>query len=1197
MNTNTLKKFAQEANKKLVAQIGAKMDYVLNTDSVELREKEVQVRRLKEEITKTSKAQVIDKVAYTWFNRLMALRFMDVNDFQPLGVRVISPKDGFTTPELLDEVKQGHIPADLAVKKDRIFDLLDGKIPSPNPQNEVFKELLIGSCNHLHKTLPFLFERINDYTDLLLPDDLISDFSIVQDIRNGMSAEDCKEVEIIGWLYQFYISEKKDQVFASDEKVKKEDIPAATQLFTPRWIVEYMVQNTVGKLWLQNRPNSKLKEHMPYYIESASVQGSDCLKINSVEEIKLLDQACGSGHILVFGFDLFYKIYEEEGYNPNEIPQLILEKNLFGFEIDERAAQLASMALMLKARSSSRRLFRELVTPNILCYEDLKLSKAEIEDTFRLIGSQSSDALLHDFKVMGQVTNLGSLIYPHSSLAELQTIKTKLQEKASTTDAFLSYQIQQLQIAVHTLIQLGEKYHCVVDNPPYMGSGKMNKELSDFVKTNYPKSKADLMACFMEGGLKVLHSMGFLGMINQHSWMFLSSYEELRKDLVKNTFFDTLLHLGPRTFPEIGGEVVQNASFTFWNTQKDAKGTYIRLVDYDRSELKKDKTLEAIENSSCSWFHLADQKDFEKIPGRPIGYNFSASIISAFEGKKIKEFADPRIGLITGDSQRFLRNWNEVEIRKSNILKGVKWVKYQKGGDLRKWYGNNDFIINWENEGYACINENFAPNGRVKSHNYNGKFAFRKGIVWTKISGKGASFRYVDEGFMFDDAGPLCWVKNEDYLYPILGFFNSKIASFILERISPTLNLLPGNLNTLPVKFELGDINADFIKSMVDNFKLEWDSREWSWDFTKNQIISQKAVDIEESFDLFKQFWKNKFFQLHRNEEELNRQFIGIYGLQEEITPDIPLEEITILQDELNRESLKAQNDRLERDPETGLVKDYSNIQLTFDSKEVFAQFISYAVGCMFGRYSLDKEGLILANQGETLEDSLHVLTAEGIQSPTFLPDKDNIIPVLDDEWFEDDIVSRFKEFLRVTFGKENLEKNLAFVESAIGKDIRKYFVKDFYTDHIQRYKKRPIYWMFSSPKGSFNVLIYMHRYTPDTLSKILNDYLNQYREKLRARVEHLDQVIISGNSSVQTSLRAANEKDKIRAVLLELQEYERDILYPLATDRIAIDLDEGVLVNYNRFGKAIKEVAGLNDKKAKAKVREFDWIDVSTIR
>jgi hypothetical protein len=443
---------------------------------------------------------------------------------------------------------------------------------------------------------------------------------------------------------------------------------------------------------------------------------------------------------------------------------------------------------------------------------------------------------------------------------------------------------------------------------------------------------------------------------------------------------------------------------------------------------------------------------------------------------------------------------------------------------------------------------------------------------------------------------------DEKLNYSMLGYLNSKVST-IFQEVSPSFE--SGYINKIPYKeIDRNDLSL-IVKEIVLKSKGDWESHETSWDFTKCELLKNESLDIDESYDLYKQYRTTKFFQLHRNEEELNQQFIEIYGLQEELTPDVPLQEITILQDELDRGALKKETTRLPRDPETGLVSDYAGVQLSFDAQEVFSQFISYAVGCMFGRYSLDKEGLILANQGETLEDYLSVIASadvianheegSGKQSLTFMPDEDNIIPVLDDEWFEDDIAGRFKEFLKVTFGRENLDKNLAFVESCIGKDIRKYFVKDFYTDHIQRYKKRPIYWMFSSPKASFNVLIYMHRYTPDTLSKILNDYLNQYREKLKGRMEHLDHLIVSGSSTEQT--KAAKEKDKIRGVLMELQEYERDILYPLATERISIDLDDGVLVNYNKFGKAIKEVSGLNDKKAKAKVRAFDWIDTSEIR
>lgn len=1184
MNTNQLKKFAQQARKKLLEQIGAKLEFVLNNDTPELREKSSQVKLLKDAISQSGKFQLIDKVAYTWFNRFMALRFMDLNDYQPLGVKIITPKEGYTLPEVLVEAKQGHISEELQLNRQRIFDLIDGKIPSTNGQNEAFKELLVGACNHLNKILPFLFERINDYTELLLPDDLISELSIVQDIRDGMSEDDCSEVEVIGWLYQFYISEKKDEVFASKSAVKKEDIPAATQLFTPRWIVEYMVQNTVGKLWLQNKPNSRLKEHMPYFIESPSVSNEEYLKVNSIEELTLLDQACGSGHILVYGFDLLYKIYEEEGYNVTEIPELIIKNNLFGFEIDERASQLAGLAILLKARSYNRRFFRKEVEPNILCYKDLVLTKDEFTEALNLIGLQLSDELKHDLTLIQQATNYGSLIAPKTSSDKLEEVLGTIVSKENKGDVFLKYQLEQLKVAIQQLILLSRKYHCIVDNPPYMGGGNMNKVLGDYVKLNYPDSKADLMACFMEAGLNMLQPKGFLGMINQHSWMFLSSYEKLREKLIGTVFFDTNLHLGSRTFPEIGGEVVQNTSFTFWNHHIVQNGVYLRLVDFNSTELKRDNTKEAIQNPNNVWFYIADQNDFEKIPGSPISYWINKNLTQKFKNSvSIGEIAKPRKGMVTANNHRFIRNWTEISLsnfelncidRKHSIQSRKKWFPYQKGGNYKKWYGNLDNCVNWFNDGYELLN--LKNEGyKVGSTNHNLEFIFQEAIVWTKIASSKFSFRKSNIGFLFDDASGLCPLIDKEFDEVILAFFNSPVCNYILKVFNPTLNLNPGDLVKIPV-FDQVLKNKSFHTLTIECIeisRIEWDSKETSWDFITNELIRHKSQDIEETYELYQHYWKNKFFQLHKNEEQLNRQFIEIYGLKDELTPDVPLEDITILKEE------------------SSII----NGQLIFHEDEVFAQFMSYAVGCMFGRYSLYKDGLIIANQGETLEDYLAKVVVSEELSNRFMPDDDNIIPILDDEWFEDDIVGRFYSFLKASFGTANFDKNLAFVEECLGKDVRKYFVKDFYSDHIKRYKKRPIYWMFSSPKGSFNVLIYMHRYTPDTLNKILNEYLIQYREKLNTRIEHLDHIIVTGNSSEQT--RAQKEKDKLKLVILELIDYERDILRPLAIERISIDLDDGVLVNYNKFGKAIKDVDGLNDAKTKKKVKEFDWINVEEIR
>jgi hypothetical protein len=1170
MNTNQLKKFAQQTRKKLLEQIGAKLEFVLNNDTPELREKSSQVKLLKDAITKSGKTLIIDKVAYTWFNRFMALRFMDVNDYQPLGVKIITPKEGYTLPEILDEAKQGHISEALQVNRQRIFDLIDGKIPSSNGQNEAFKELLVGACNHLNKVLPFLFERINDYTELLLPDDLTSELSILQDIRDGMSAEDCSEVEVIGWLYQFYISEKKDEVFASKSAVKKEDIPAATQLFTPRWIVEYMVQNTVGKLWLQNKPDSKLREHMPYFIESPSVTSEDYLRLNSIEELTLLDQACGSGHILVYGFELLFKIYEEEGYNSNEIPELIIKNNLHGFEIDERASQLAGLALLLKARSYNRRFFRKEVEPNILCYKDLVLTQDEFFDAFKQMGINLSDGLSYDLTQIQQATNYGSLIAPKTPNHELEQVLTQIRVKENSGDVFLKYQTAQLKTAIQHLILLSRKYHCIVDNPPYMGGGSMNKILSDFVKINYPFSKADLMACFIEAGIKMLQPKGFLGMINQHSWMFLSSYDKLRENLIGSVFFDTNLHLGSRTFPEIGGEVVQNTSFTFWNNVIEQNGFYIRLVDFNSTYLKRDNTIAAVNNTNNECLYRANQKDFGKIPGSPIGYWLSKRMINVFKSSDVLlDYVKPKQGTSTGNNEEFLRYWGEVQIKTTNIFsrnKISKWFPATKGGEYRKWFGNNEHVINWENEGSAISNHRSSA---VRNKEAN----FKEALTWTGISSGNLGVRFCPPNFFFTISGKPIIGDTEKLLYS-LGLLCSKVTIETLKVLSPTLSFEVGYIQNVPLKVsnEKFETVILIVKNAIQISKNDWDSREVSWDFTQNELIKHKSQDLEETYELYQHYWKNRFFQLHKNEEELNRQFIEIYGLKDELNPDVPLEDITILKDE----------------------KVIANGRLEFKVDEIFYQFMSYAVGCIFGRYSLDKEGLILANQGETLEDFL-IKVEMNKELLSFTPDDDNIIPVLDDEWFEDDIVGCFYSFLKASFGTANFDKNLTFVEECLGKDVRKYFVKDFYNDHVKRYKKRPLYWMFSSPKGSFNVLIYIHRYTPDTLNMILNKYLIQYREKLNTRIEHLDHRIITGGSLEQT--QAQKEKDKLKLVILELLDYERDVLRPLAIERINIDLDDGVLVNYNKFGKAIKDVDGLNDTKTKKKVKEFDWINVEEIR
>jgi len=1208
MNTNQLKKFAQETRRKLLKQVNGKLEHVLNSDNGALRDKAHVVKELKKDLDRFGREVLVDKVAYTWFNRFVALRYMDVRGFQPLEMSILSPQQGQVSPQILQEAMAGHIPDDLRIDRQQIMDILDGRTASSNPENEAYRQLLVASCNHLHSIFPFLFESIDDYTELLLPDDLTSEFSIIHDVTKGMTEEDCQQVEILGWLYQFYISEKKDEVFASKGKVSKEEIPAATQLFTPRWIVEYMVQNTVGKLWVLNNPNSKLKEQMPYYIES-EVTAEDVLQTDKPEELTLLDQACGSGHILVYGFELVYKIYEEEGYAPSEIPKLIIEHNLHGFEIDERAAQLAGLAVLMKAREYHRRLFRmsDVPVPNVTCFEDLTLSDEEIKATLKSASAEPSDELLHDLQNMQQATNFGSLIVPHASTQEIHQVKAACKQAVDSADLFDKEKLEQLMVALKTLEKLSVKFCCIVDNPPYMGIRNMNEGLYDYVRNNYSDSKSDLMACFMEAGLVGLKEKGLLGMINQHSWMFLSSYEKLREKLIKNSFIDTLLHLGPRTFPEIGGEVVQNASFTLLKSELEKKGSYIRLVDFGKADLKKTKTIKAIQNHDCGWFYSTQQKDFKKIPGNPIGYWLSENIIDIFEsGTEIGKVSAPRQGLATSNNSRFLREWYEpvssnIKFNAKNHqeakLSNKRWFPYNKGGSYRKWYGNNEFVVNWENGGEELLEFAASKYGSPTRTIKNIKHYFRQSITWSALA-SGLSLRINKQGFIFDTKGQCIFSDDLDLLKVLMGYLNSNVSYELMKVLAPTLDFNSGIIAKAPF-IQKNNIDHVRINLCINTAKQDWDSKETSWDFQQNEIIrfnKEGGIDtVEDATDLYKQFWTNKFYQLHENEEELNRQFIEIYGLQEELTPDVPLHEITILQEELDGKKLKKIDKQWRGNSKSQItISNGSKPELPFNDKEMIAQFVSYAVGCMFGRYSLDKEGLILANQGETLEDYLEKIEISK-QDVSFLPDKDNIIPVLDDEWFEDDIVTRFHQFLKASFGEEYFQKNISFVEEQLGNNLRKYFTKDFYKDHYKRYNKRPIYWKFSSPKGYFNVLIYMHRYTPDTLNNILNNYLREFINKLSTRKEQMQHLENTGSASEKA--QASKEIDTINKMIADCQNYEREILYPLASERIEMDLDDGVLVNYNLFGEAVEVISGVNDKTKKKKVKEFDWIDGDRVR
>ena len=1170
MDTNALKKFAQAARNLLIDQVRSKLDLVLDPASPARREHPQAMKELDAAIARDGKAQVIEQVAYTWFNRFTALRFMDANGYTTVGV--VSPAEGQTRPEILAEAMAGNLPEGAPGS---IAALLDARTPSSDPQAEAYRQLLVHTCNQWHGPMPFLFEELDDYTELLMPEDLLSQSSILAELRKVMTEDACKDVEIIGWLYQFYISEKKDQVFAGlkkNQKITAENIPAATQLFTPHWIVRYLVENSLGRLWLLNRPGSKLAELMDYYIAPEEPE-TDFLKIGKPEEIKVCDPACGSGHMLTYAFDLLYAIYEEEGYDATEIPALILTHNLTGVEIDDRAGALAAFALAMKAAAKlgRRRFLRMEAKPDIWVLQSVAFTDAEMQDVAAVVGKDLfTDELRETLRQFEQAKNFGSLIVP--KLRDPAETLRVVEARDFAGDLLLK-EVQARVVAVLRMAEaLSPKYHVVVANPPYLGASNANAQLKTWLGKNYTNSKRDLFSAFVERNLHLCRRSGSVAMITMQNWMFISRFQAFRDMLFARSHVTSMAHLGERAFDSIGGEVVSTTAFVLTaskNTHRRA--TFIRLTDGNSEAEKLTMLQHAASDIASDLRHSASESDFKKIPGDPLAYWVSADLRDIFSSAPdFDSILEAREGLTTGKNEDYVRYSYEVSadgVRRNTSTRddasnsGAKWFPYNKGGEKRKWFGNDEFVVNWENDGHRLQTRQHPSGDRIWAHNFNLDFIFRPSVSWSDITTKGLSARLFPAGFIFDATGLSAFNRTEtDWRLLSASICNSAVGTYVAAILNPTMHFKAGDFAEFPLiegNRATAEVNAG---EAVKLARFDWDAYETSWDFITLPLLSpeHRAETLAASYATLRSHWQGMTDEMQRLEEENNRIFIDAYGLQDELTPEVPIEEITLTCNPAYRYGVKG----AEADREARLRAD------------TMAEFLSYAVGCMFGRYSLDEPGLILANQGERLEDYL-----ARIPEPSFMPDADNVIPVLDGDWFPDDITERFRLFLRTTFGETHFQENLRYIQDALGKDIRKYFTKDFYADHVKRYKKRPIYWMFSSPKGTFNALIYMHRYRADTVSVLLNDYLREFISKLEGERGRLEKLSDDPSASQGQRTKALKDMAVIAKQIDELNEWEREVVFPLAQAKIEIDLDDGVKANYPKFGEALKKIPGLEAK------------------
>lgn len=1168
VNKSALKKFATEARKELLVRVelqarkigitadSIKKATVESSDAVFIDGKQLsdverrQRNKLIKRIEEIGFDRVIEETAYTWFNRFIALRFMEVNDYLPTKVRVLS---SYNTDSAEPDMMKEALSLDLELDKELVYEL-----KMANKTDELFKYLIKVHCNDLNRYMPFMFETIEDYKEILFPEGLLGTDSFVRQMTNPdvIAESDWENVEIIGWLYQYYISEEKDRIIQAKKRYKAEELPFATQLFTPEWIVRYMVQNALGRYWIESHPEHRdLITNWEFYLENPNSEPDFEEKLApyinkelNVEDIKCFDPAMGSGHILVYMFDVLFEIYSRCGYVEREIPRLIIEKNLYGLDIDDRAYQLASFSIIMKAMKNNKRFLRSIDR------DGLVMNLASIQETNSFTSEEiaflagetegiSFEKMKSFISQFIDAKAIGSLIKIETYDAEFLTNRLEIIEKENMDLFQLDIKDRVLGIFKALLKQVTimcEKYDVFITNPPYAGTKYVTPEVTKYLNENYPDTKSDLYSAFMEYSFYNTKKNGQMAFLTPFPWMFISSFENLRKIIVDKKNISSLIQLEYNAFEPA---MVPVCTFTLRNYRVDLEGNYIKLSDFRGHENQPKKTLEAIRVPNVEYRFTSNSIDFKKIPGSPIAYWISENIRDSFVmNDNISNHFIPKFGMSVGDAEKYIKNWFEVSLNniqftaqsEEDYLKGnLKWNVMDKGGPFRKWYGNKNHIVMWENNGEEIKNN---PKAAVRSP----QFFFKPHISWTLVSSSYFSVRYFEEGYILDTASNCIYFEDDIVDYYVLGLLNTKFSQNILDIMNPTLNYSCGVIGLFPYKNnnqQREKINA-IVEENINISKGEWDSFETSWEFKKHPLLKHKDDyrRICEAFNIFESYTNEQFYQLKNNEEELNRLFIEIYGLQAEITPEVNESDVTIRKAEKVRD-----------------IKSY----------------ISYAVACMFGRYSLDEEGLIYA--GGEFDSSRY---------KTFPADEDNILPILPGAYFEDDIVTKFVDFVRVTFSDETLEENLDFIADAIGRKksetareaIRRYFLNDFFKDHVQTYKKRPIYWLFTSGKEkAFNCLIYMHRYDETTLSRIRTDYLHEVQIRMDAEKKDLLS-IIDGDYATKEISDAKKALKLLDKKIDELKAYD-ELLHHMADKKITIDLDDGVKHNYDLFKGLVAKI------------------------